>query len=108
MRLRELDPRWAADADIVIGGVSKHFENRQGMAVSFECPCCFDPTTGHSRTRLAVWFENPVDGLPPTDDASRLWKRVSGATFDDLTLSPSIDASNVGHWHGHITNGAIT
>ena len=25
----------------------------------------------------------------------------------DMTVTPSIDASKSGHWHGHITNGEI-
>jgi hypothetical protein len=100
MRLTDLDPRWGIDADIVIGGVLRHYENRHGMCVSFECP--------HCRTiRLAVWFANPIDGLPPTDDAKHLWQRT-GETFENLTLSPSIDASKDGHWHGFLTNGEIT
>lgn len=99
MRLVDLDPRWCCDADIVIGGVNQHHEGRTGMAITFDCP--------HCRTeRLAVWFANPVDGLPPTDDATHLWQR-SGATFEDLTLTPSIDASELGHWHGFIKNGNI-
>ena len=100
MRLRELHPRWAIDADLVIGGVAHHYEGRYGMAISFDCPCCAGVT------RLAVWFANPIDGLPPTDDAKNLWTRT-GETFGDLTLTPSIDASKVGHWHGHITNGDV-
>lgn len=103
MKLTDLDPRWAADGDIVIGGISQHFESRHGMAVSFQCPCC----AGTERaTRLAVWFANPVDGLPPTDDASHLWQR-QGESFDNLTLSPSVDASQYGHWHGFISAGEI-
>lgn len=27
--------------------------------------------------------------------------------FHDTTVTPSIDASASGHWHGHITNGEI-
>lgn len=99
MKLIDLNPRWASDAEIVIGGVTKHFEGRHGMAVSFECPCC-------RSIRLAVWFQNPVDGLPPTDDASYLWSRT-GETFENLSLSPSVDASSDGHWHGFIQNGEI-
>ena len=109
MRLTELDPRWAVDADIVIGGVKKHFEGRDGMAVSFECPHCVERerSTGDKRvTRLAVWFANPIDGGQPTDDAKTLWLR-GGNTFETLTLSPSIDASSDGHWHGFISNGEI-
>ena len=109
MRLTELDPRWAVDADIVLGGVVRHYENRHGMAVSFECPHCVarEAATGDKRViRLAVWFANPIDGLAPTDDASHLWNRT-GETFETLTLTPSVDASSDGHWHGFIRNGAI-
>jgi hypothetical protein len=35
------------------------------------------------------------------------WKR-SGEAFETLSLSPSIDASNAGHWHGFIKNGEVT
>ena len=35
MQLTELNPRWCCDADIVIGGINQHFENRHGMAISF-------------------------------------------------------------------------
>lgn len=99
MRLADLNPRWAIDADIVIGGVKRHYDDRHGMALSFDCPCC-------GTTRLAVWFANPIDGLPPTDDASFLWQRTCD-TFEALTLSPSVDASAHGHWHGFIRNGNI-
>lgn len=104
MRLIELNPRWFVDADIVIGGVARHFDNRHGMGFSFDCPCC----RGTDReTRLGVWFANPIDGLAPTDDASHLWQR-HGETFDALTLSPSIDASKHGHWHGFVLAGEVT
>lgn len=109
MKLIDLDPRWACDADIVISGVNRYFDGRVGMAVSFECPHCVqrERSTGDRRVqRLAVWFANPIDGLPPTDDAKILWQR-SGDTFETLTLSPSIDASKEGHWHGFIRNGSI-
>lgn len=104
MRLTDLEPRWGIDADIVIDGSKKHFDGRHGMAVTFFCPCC----RGTEReTRLGVWFANPIDQGPPTDDAKHLWQR-SGDSFDTLTLQPSVDASQYGHWHGFITNGEIT
>lgn len=31
--------------------------------------------------------------------------QFSGQDFETLTVSPSIDASASGHWHGNITNG---
>jgi hypothetical protein len=102
LRLIDLNPRWFVDADIVIGGVNRHFDNRHGMGITFDCPCC------GGQTRLGVWIANPVDGGPPTDDAdvSHRWQRT-GETFETLTLQPSIDASGAGHWHGYITAGEI-
>ena len=102
MKLSELNPRWAADYDILVGPVVVHDEDRKGMGITFDCP--------HCRTiRLGVFFSNPIDGKPHTDDVdlSHLWHR-SGTSFENLTLSPSIDASLSGHWHGFIINGDIT
>jgi hypothetical protein len=100
VKLTELNPRWAIDADIVVGGGQVvHNAHRTGMAITFDCP--------HCRTvRLAVFFANPVDAGLPSDD-HRLWHR-SGTTFEDLSLTPSIDASESGHWHGYITNGKVS
>jgi hypothetical protein len=33
--------------------------------------------------------------------------RFEGNDFATLTVTPSIDASNSGNWHGFITNGEI-
>ena len=46
------------------------------MGVSFLCPCC-------CATRVAVWFENPVDGLRAQRGAEHLRR---GAELADLTL----------------------
>ena len=102
MRLTELKPRWAADYDILIGDHVVHDENRVGMALTFECPHC-------RTTRLGVFFRNPVDGKAHSDDYdnAHLWMRT-GDTFETLSLSPSIDASASGHWHGYITGGDVT
>ena len=34
------------------------------------------------------------------------WTRV-GDDFDSMSITPSIDASQSGHWHGFITNGEV-
>jgi hypothetical protein len=36
------------------------------------------------------------------------WNFPSGVDFNTISVTPSIDASAAGHWHGHITNGEIT
>lgn len=114
MTLSELNPRWFAE------------EGRRGQGVTFECPCCIGKPNG---VRLAAAFVPPLDGgapvslkastiyplLWPTDGSSdgRVtvppgihWLRT-GDTFEALTLSPSIDASGAGHWHGWVQNGEI-
>ena len=35
------------------------------------------------------------------------WNFQPGAPFETLTVTPSIDASASGNWHGFITNGEI-
>lgn len=101
MRLVDLDPRWASDRsrhdafDVLVYAANHH-----GMGLTFRCPCCPD-----SGSRLAVFFTNPFDGGQPHQDA-RTWART-GDTFETLSISPSIDASASGHWHGFITNGEI-
>lgn len=103
MLLTELNPRWCIDTDVIVvcGGPPVHDEDRHGMALTFDCPCCLGTERS---TRLAIFFANPVDGKPPSDDANHLWERT-GTTFEDLTLSPSIDASGYKHWHGFIEGG---
>jgi len=103
MKLLDLNPRWGVDADIVLGGVIVHDENRVGMGMTFQCPCCVGTPRA---TRLGIFFSNPIDGKPPSDDydAHHLWFRT-GTGFDHITLSPSVDASAHGHWHGFIKNG---
>jgi hypothetical protein len=103
MKLTELEPRWV--------GLHRWSSNdRFYIGVTFLSPL----KTGQ---RLAVLFEPPIDpsslatkygwGSKMIQDAKH-WKRVSGETFDSLTLSPSLDFSNSKEWHGFITNGEIT
>jgi hypothetical protein len=52
-------------------------------------------------------FDTTPDGVgvPPERGGLR-WHRV-GDTFDTLTLTPSIDCSRFGHFHGFITGGEV-
>jgi hypothetical protein len=105
---------------------------RQGVGIALLCPLC-------RKTNLAVQFLNPLDGGPslppddnvPGDNSGKRWAR-SGMKLEDLTVSPSIDASGVKrdwwppgsdgdakftaanrpctqggsqHWHGSIAHG---
>lgn len=96
MRLTELNPRWLAYDGIRLG-------------VTFDCPCC-------KTQRLGVPFHHAASEL--TDDEhilaispqASIWTETNPAddNFENLSLSPSIDCSASGHWHGFITNGDVT
>lgn len=106
MKLTDLSPHWMVlreGGDIV--------------GITFRCPHCPAGERGET-TYLGVKFTAVIDrdgldidekGWPeymvqhPSD---HFWTRT-GDTFDALTLSPSIDASGVGHWHGFISAGEV-
>lgn len=123
MRLVALEPRWWAEP------------GRHGQGILFQCPhCVAAQQPGRAVVTLCVAFKNPLDGgLPwelnasprrlwrvlfPSEDfegflsrkdylapPGHLWTRT-GTTFEALTLSPSVDFSRGGHWHGFLKAGA--
>lgn len=107
MKLTELKPHW-------IGLNQWVAADPFYIGVSFLCPHCVGlnlPEHGPERVRrLAVSFWPPIDPanwkeriMPPAHD--KFHQRVSGETFDTLTLEPS--AGFDPHWHGRITNGEM-
>jgi hypothetical protein len=95
MKLTDLNPHW-----VCYGG--------RRLGITFDCP--------HCRTqRLGVPFHH--SGQELVEDAAilavspsaKIWTETNPVddTFENLTLSPSIDCSSSGHWHGFITNGEI-
>ena len=93
IRLTDMEPAWLTTGD-----------GRHGMGVTFNCPHC------DGNQSIGVFFANPIDGGPPAPpdvDPSPRWQRT-GDTFDTLTITPSIDVSRSGHWHGFVTNGNLT
>lgn len=110
-KLTDFAPRW-----IDIG-------DRRGLGFLFRC------TTGHCEELNIVLFANPLDGGPALEgntfpvydqlrkagiikDGERLyrgcglfrWQRAPQATtFETMTLTPSVDAHECGHFT--ITNG---
>jgi hypothetical protein len=99
MRLTDLSPRWYG-----------HPDGRTGLGLTFVCPHCHaknlqDPFVP---TRLAIPFANPLSASTPEPNGNgHIWQRT-GDTFETLTLTPSVDASSTGHWHGFITGGEVT
>jgi len=99
MKLAELEPRWWA------------FDNTgPRVGLTFICPCC----KGTPReTRLGVVFHHKgreviEDAyIHAHEDAKFIWTE-DGEIVDQVTITPSIDASKNGHWHGFITAGHIS
>lgn len=94
MRLVDLDPHWFTRGD-----------SPDLVGVTFKCPCC-------RRIRIGVLFVQEIDMDSLPNDVhwaaeGEKWDRA-GETFDTLTLSPSIDGSAYGHWHGFVRGGEVT
>lgn len=95
MNLTDLEPRWFVLEE---GGPI--------VGVGFLCPHCREQ-------RLAILFQNRGEEVVDTAyiRARRpegfIWTVEGPEDFAVLTVTPSIDASHLGHWHGFITNGEI-
>ncbi len=100
MKLTELGPRW-------VGIHNWSSDSIFRIGLSFR-----SPLTGQ---RLAVLFKPAIDpdglmakyGWGDFFPEARKWDRT-GDTFEALTLSPSLDFSAHGDWHGFIKNGELT
>lgn len=100
MRLASLDPLW-----VPIGGGQKR-------GFIFRCPHCKEKwllckTVFADLDEQEMIFQNrriqAPDFIPVADRA--VWHIIGD--FLDMQVSPSIDASASGHWHGWIRNGEI-
>jgi hypothetical protein len=100
VKLTDLDPRY-----YVVG------TNPHPVGITFDCPCC----NGSDRAvRLAIALHLDGTNFDPDPDnpqqfasGEKVWTIAGGDSFADLSVTPSVDASNTGHWHGFITNGEI-
>ncbi len=52
-------------------------------------------------------LEGPQDVTVILCKPEMAWTFQSGADFATMTVTPSLDASAAGHWHGHVTSGEI-
>lgn len=95
MKFSKLDPRFFTE------------DGNDGKVVglTFLCPHC-------QQTRIGVHFHDAghtLIGVREPDTlqlpaGTKLWE-LTGTTFDDISLSPSVDASESGHWHGFVQHG---
>ena len=95
-RLIDLDATWI------------HDESGHRVGVRFDWPTC---PAHEGAVQVCVLFANPPDGPAvaagssfPGENEGRRWTR-DGETLDAMTLSPSVDCSRCGHWHGFVRAG---
>lgn len=94
MNLTNLEPRWYV-----------LHEGGPRIGFTFKCPHCQTKRLGvavHDSGHLIISTQEP-DAFPP----GCIWNITGGTDFHNISLNPSVDASQVGHWHGWITNGEI-
>lgn len=104
MRLVDLDPRWLTKDGVRLGFVFRSPTNRAEWQSCFENP----PEIGD---QMDI-FEAQVgeDEIVQPCNAVAHWSIAGGiadASFETMTVRPSLDGSDGGLWHGHITNGEI-
>lgn len=82
-----------------------------GNELLISCQGCVDGRE-HCGGGLAIPFKPGINGAPDGDPRLNrkgyVWTRTSGETIEDITLKPSIDAKECGHFfvqHGKITQG---
>jgi hypothetical protein len=100
-KLVDLNPRWATTASGEIYGIR------------YNCPCglpCFNGEAPYSQCcpcggRQVVPTKTTWDSRPVCADSQARGWDLTGTSFDNITLSPSIH--QVGHWHGWLRNGVL-
>jgi hypothetical protein len=96
MRLTDLSPSW-----LKVDGF-------EGVGIKFLCPCC-------RKSAVYVLFLNTLSGVPSISKGVEVkgqnwgnrWSR-SGMTFEDLSLSPDVDAKRAGHGRWTVLDGEVT
>jgi hypothetical protein len=110
MKLISLDPRW-----LMKDGVRKGFVFRTPVPnpkkVRFWQSCFFEPTP-HAEQRKMFDDALPETGASQVQgcNAACGWTLTGtpeDASFDTITITPSLDGSAGGLWHGYITAGEI-
>lgn len=115
MRLIDLDPRWLLKDGQRVGFIFKSPIGQQGP-VWWRQTCFFAPTPFREQIKLVHaamsvpmdddGLDGPFgDGQPCKSDCG--WTPQGPIEFETMTVTPSLDGSAGGLWHGHVTNGEI-
>jgi hypothetical protein len=104
MRLLDLDPQW-----IMRDGKRIGFTFVCPTNAAFRQSCFPDPPKVSEQCDLFDAMHGEHTMVQPCGPNKR-WRIAGGiesASFETMTVSPSLDGSPGGLWHGFITNGQI-
>lgn len=109
MRLTDLDPKWILRDGQRLGFTFISPKGGSDGRRLYRQSCFTDPPP--MREQLAL-FEalHGEDAIVQPCNSNAKWQIAGGieaATFEMMTVTPSLDGSAGGLWHGFITNGEI-
>lgn len=123
MRLLELDPRWLMFEGRRVGFIFRSPINREWWQTCFVEPFArMKQDIPHAHATHEYRFANDsqagivrasapdIGGQYQLCNPTCAWTisgGIAGATFETLTVTPSLDGSAGGLWHGFITEGLI-
>jgi hypothetical protein len=104
VKLVDLAPRWFGLDGVTYG-------------LTFLCPHCKKERLGVAFHHAGKELMEDAAILAHSPTTNHIWTMTGDepkfdgyehSGFDNVTLTPSIDASASGHWHGFITKGEVT
>lgn len=99
MRLTDLDPKWLVKDGQRIGFTFRSPTDPKRRQSCFETP-------PPSREQWELFDEDDVQGCNPKARWA-IHGGIDSAAFETMTVTPSLDGSAGGLWHGFITKGEI-
>jgi len=104
VKLTDLQPEWLTHDAFI-------FKNPTGGNDWLTCKRVVMPTNEQQKLIYGDWMDESTRtkwvGKPVVLTTPDMAWAFEGNDFATLTVSPSIDASASGNWHGFITNGEI-
>jgi hypothetical protein len=106
MRLLDLDPRWLTKDGKRVGFI---FKSPHDSRYFQSCFAVAMPKKQQFRLFEALLGEDNEYMVQPCkpEFAWTIAGGIDAATFETMTVTPSLDGSAGGLWHGFITNGEI-
>jgi len=108
VRLVDLDPRWLASNVFIFRCPHCVARGGDGEYDKYWLSCKSTAMSIHDQIVLFEQHKDLIDGkgafIVVPCKPEHCWS-VNGGDFASMSVTPSLDASASGHWHGVITNG---